>query len=148
MSDQEDPMRTTAKPVHSWTTLGEQRPTRLSSRRSTCWVIAATWAATHVLLYWSLCLGLTVTTADEASHIPMGLPFHFLYQNQTFEFSHEMDRVHWESSFPMRTIFWSPLEHPTHMIWPNYLLDLVLVWGSLLLITWLTLVVIQKARNA
>jgi hypothetical protein len=34
------------------------------------------------------------------------------------------------------------------MIWPNYLLDLVLVWGSLLLITWLTLLVIRKARKA
>lgn len=148
MSDQEDPMRTTIKPVHQWPTPDEQKPTKLSSRRSTCWVIAATWTATHVLLYWSLCLGLTVTTPDEASHLPMGLPFHFLYQNQTFEFSHEMDRVHWESSFPMRTIFWSPLEHPTHMIWPCYFLDLALVWGALLLVTWLTVLLVRKARRA
>jgi hypothetical protein len=95
MSDQEDPMRTTVKPVHPWTTLSEQKPTKLSSRRSTCWVIVAAWAATHVLLFWSLDLGPTVTTADAASHIPMGLPLPFLYQNQTFEFSHEADRVHW-----------------------------------------------------
>jgi len=140
-------MRTTVKPVHTWTILDEQKPARVSSRRSTCWVIAATWAATHVLLYWSLYLGLTVTTAGEASHIPMGLPFHFLYQNQTFEFSHEMDWVHWASSFPMKTMFWSPLEHSTHVIWHCYFLDLALVWGALLLVTWLTLLVVRKARR-
>lgn len=64
MSDQEDPMRTTVKPVHPWTTLGEQKPTRLSSRRSTCWVIVATWVVTHVLLFWSLYRKQTVTTVD------------------------------------------------------------------------------------
>jgi len=34
------------------------------------------------------------------------------------------------------------------MIWPNYFLDLALVWGSLLLITLLILWVIQKAKGA
>jgi len=147
VSDQEDPIRTTVKQVHQWTTLDDQKPTKLSSRRSTCWVIAATWAATHVLLFWSLDLGPTVTTADTSSHIPMGLPFAFLYQDQSFGFAHEVDRVRWESSFPMRTSLWSPLEHPTHMIWPNYFLDLALVWGSLLLITVLILWVIQEVRR-
>jgi hypothetical protein len=140
-------MRTTVKPVHQWTTLDEHKPTKLSSRRRTCWAIAlTTWVATHVLLYWLLEFGPTVTTADASSHIPMGLPFAFLYQDQSFGFAHEVDRVRWESSFPMRTSLWSPLEHPTHMIWPNYFLDLALVWGSLLLITLLILWVIRKVR--
>lgn len=148
MSDQEDPIRTTVKQVHQWTTLDEQKPTKLSSRRGTYWkIVLATWVAAHVLLYWSLDLGSTVTTADASSHISMGLPFPFLYQDQSFGFAREVDRVRWESSFPMRTSLWSPLEHPTHMIWPNYFLDLALVWGSLLLITLLTLWAIRKARR-
>ena len=127
----------------------EEKSTRAPSRRGTYWTIAlTTWVATHVLLYWSLDLmGPTVTTADASSDIPMGLPFPFLYQDQSFGFAHEVDRVRWESSFPMRTSFWSPLEHPTHMIWPNYFLDLALVWGSLLLITLLILWVIQEVRR-
>ncbi|MHB8070500.1 MAG: hypothetical protein ACYDHF_00910 [Candidatus Cryosericum sp.] len=48
----------------------------------------------------------------------------------------------------MRTRFLAPQEFVTHMIWPNYLLDLVLVWGSLLLITLLILWVIRKVRRA
>ncbi len=149
MSDQEDPMRTTVKPVHLWTTLGKQKPTKLSLRRSTCRaIVLATWVATYVLLFWSLYREQTVTTADASSHIPMGLPFPFLYQDQSFGFAREVDRVRWESSFPMRTSLWSPLEFPCHMIWPNYFLDLVLVWGSLLLITLLILWVIQKVRRA
>ena len=127
----------------------EEKSTRVPSRRGTCWtIVLATWVATHVLLYWLLDLGPTVTTADAASHIPMGLPFPFLYQDQSFGFAREVDRVRWESSFPMRTSLWSPLEFPCHMIWPNYFLDLVLVWGSLLLITLLILWVIQKVRRA
>jgi hypothetical protein len=101
-----------------------------------------------VLLYWSLDLmGPTVTTADAASHISMGLPFPFLYQNQTWEFGSEIG--HMKIGFSAgRTRFLSPLENPTQMIWPNYYLDLALVWGSLLLITVLTLWVIRKARRA
>ena len=128
----------------------EEKSTKAPSRRGTLWLIVLVpWIATHVLLYWSLDLmGPTVTTADASSDIPMGLPFPFLYQDQSFGFAHEVDRVRWESSFPMRTSFWSPLEHPTHMIWPNYFLDLALVWGSLLLITLLILWVIQEVRRA
>jgi len=127
----------------------EEKSTKAPSRRGTLWLIVLVpWIATHVLLYWSLDLmGPTVTTADASSDIPMGLPFPFLYQDQSFGFAHEVDRVRWESSFPMRTSFWSPLEHPTHMIWPNYFLDLALVLGSLLLITLLILWVIRKARR-
>jgi hypothetical protein len=139
MSDQEDPMRTTVKPVHPWTTLGEQKPTKLSSRRSTCWVIAATWAATHVLLFWSLDLGPTVTSTDMISHISLGLPFPFLYQDDSWFYGNKL--------YHMRAHFVSPYENPTHMVWPNYFLDLALVWGSLLLITLLILWVIQKARG-
>ena len=112
MSAQEDPMRTTIKPVHPWTTLGEQKPTKLSSRRSTLWLIVLVpWIATHVLLHWLLDLGPTVTTADASSHIPMGLPFPFLYQDQSFGFARKVDRVRWESSFPMRTSLWFPHEN-------------------------------------
>ena len=139
MSDQEDPMRTTVKPVHPWTILGEQKPTKLSSRRSTCWVIAATWAVTHVLLFLSLYREQTVTTVDAASHVSLGLPFPFLYQNQSYFYLYEI---------PMRTRFCSPYENPTHVIWPNYFLDLALVWGAFLLITGLILWVIRKARRA
>jgi hypothetical protein len=140
MSAQEDPMRNTIKPVHLWTTLGEQKPTKLSSRRSTCWVILATWIAENWLLFRSLYQEQTVTAEDAVSHIPMGLPFPFLYQDQTFSYGHRV--------FPANTHFWSPLEHPTHMIWPNYFLDLALVWGSLLLITLLILWVIRKVGRA
>ena len=127
----------------------EEKSTKAPSRRGTLWLIVLIpWIATHVLLYWSLDLmGPTVTTADASSHIPMGLPFPFLYQDQSFGFARKVDRVRWESSFPMRTSLWSPLEHPTHMIWPNYFLDLALVWGSLLLITVLILWVIQEVRR-
>ena len=147
VSDREDPMRTTVKQVHQWATLGEQKPTKLSSRRSTCWVIAATWVATNWLLFRSLYREQTITTADAASHILMGLPFPFLYQNQTWEFGSEIG--HMKIGFSAgSTHLLSPLEHPTHMIWPNYFLDLVLVWGSLLLITLLILWVIRKVRRA
>ncbi len=147
MSAQEDPMRTTIKPVHPWTTLGEQKPTKLSSRRSTCWVIVATWVAANWLLFRSLYREQTITTADAASHILMGLPFPFLYQNQTWEFGSEIG--HMKIGFSAgSTHLLSPLEHPTHMIWPNYFLGLALVWGSLLLITLLILWVIRKVRRA
>ena len=148
MSDQEDPMRTTIKPVHPWTTLGEQKPTKLSSRRSTNWaIVLATWVAANWLLFRSLYREQTITTADAASHILMGLPFPFLYQNQTWEFGSEIG--HMKIGFSAgSTHLLSPLEHPTHMIWPNYFLDLALVWGSLLLITLLILWVIRKVRRA
>jgi hypothetical protein len=139
MSAQEDPIRTTVKQVHQWTTLDDQKPTKLSSRRSTCWVIAATWAATHVLLFWSLDLGPTVTSTDMISHISLGLPFPFLYQDDSWFYGNKLYHV--------RAHFVSPYENPTHMVWPNYFLDLALVWGSLLLITLLILWVIQKARG-
>jgi len=139
VSDQEDPIRTTVKQVHQWTTLDDQKPTKLSSRRSTCWVIAATWAATHVLLYWSLDLGQTVTTADATEHISLGLPFPFLYQDDSWFYGNKL--------YHMKAHFVSPYENPTHMIWPNYFLDLALVWGTLFLVTWLILWVIQKARG-
>ena len=140
MSDQEDPMRTTVKPVHPWTALGEQKPTKLSTRRGTCRVIVATWVATHVLLFWSLVRRQTLTTPDAASHIPMGLPFPFLWQDQAYYYGFE-DRL------PAQTRFLAPQEFVTHMIWPHYSLDLVLVWGSLLLITLLILWVIRQVRR-
>jgi len=128
-------MRTTVKQVHQWTTLDEHKPTKLSSRRRTRWAIAlTTWVATHVLLYWSLDLGQTVTTADATGHIPLGLPFPFLWQEDSWFYGHELN------------YFVSPYENPTHMIWPSYFLDLALVWGSLLLITLLILWVIRKVR--
>ena len=126
----------------------EEKSTKIHSGRSTYWtIVLTTWVVANWLLFRSLYREQVVTTADAASHIPLGLPFPFLYQDQSFGFAHEVDRVRWESSFPMRTSLWSPLEHPTHMIWPNYFLDLALVWGSLLLITLLILWVIQKARG-
>jgi len=138
MSDQEDPIRTTIKPVHPWTTLDEQKPTKLSSRRRTRWaIVLATWVVTHVLLRCSLDLGPAVTTADATSHVSLGLPFPFLYQDQAWQY--------W-GKVPMRAHFVSPYEFPTHMIWPSYFLDLALVWGSLLLITLLILWVIRKVR--
>jgi len=138
MSDQEDPIRTTVKQVHQWTTLDEQQPTKLSSRRGTYWkIVLATWVATHVLLFWSLYREQTVTTVDAASHVSFGLPFPFLYQNLAYFYLYEI---------PMRTYVCSPYENPTHMILPNYFLDLALVWGSLLLITLLILWVIRKVR--
>src|SRR5664280_2489105 len=128
MSDQEDPMRTTVKPVHLWTTPDEQKSTNILTRRGTYWTIGlVTWVTANLLLFRSLYREQTVTTADAASHIPMGLPFPFLYQDQSFGFAREVDRVHWESSFPMRASLWSPLEFPCHMIWPKYFLDLALV---------------------
>jgi len=102
-------------------------------------VIAATWAATHVLLYWSLDLGQTVTTADATEHISLGLPFPFLYQDDSWFYGNKL--------YHMKAHFVSPYENPTHMIWPNYFLDLALVWGTLFLVTWLILWVIQKARG-
>ena len=136
MSNQEDPMRTTVKQVYQWTTLDGQKPTKPSSRRRTCRVIVAAWVATHVLLYWSLDLGPTVTTVDATGHIPLGLPFPFLWQEQSWFYGHELNYSV------------SPYENPTHMIWPNYFLDLALVWGTLLLITGLILWVIRKVRRA
>jgi hypothetical protein len=139
MSDQEDPIRTTVKQVHQWTTLDEQQPTKLSSRRGTYWkIVLATWVATHVLLYWSLDLGPAVTTADAASHVSFGLPFPFLYQDDPWFYG---NRLYHRGAY-----FVSPYENPTHMIWPRYFLDLALVWGSLLLITLLILWVIRKVR--
>lgn len=103
--------------------------------------------ATHLLLFWSLYREQTVTTVDAATHVSFGLPFSFLYQNQTWEFGSEIG--HMKIGFSAgSTHLLSPLEHPTHMIWPHYFLDLALVWGSLLLITLLILWVIRKVRRA
>ena len=92
-----------------------------------------------MLLFWSLDLGPMVTTVDMISHIPLGLPFPFLYQDDSWFYGNRL--------YHMRAYFVSPYENPTHMIWPNYFLDLVLVWGSLLLITLLILWVIQEVRR-
>jgi hypothetical protein len=148
VSNQEDPLRTTVKPVHLWTALDEQKPPKLSSRRGIGWTITlATWVVANWLLFLSLYREQTVTTADAASHIPMGLPFPFLYQNQTWEFGSEIG--HMKIGFSAgSTHLLSPLEHPTHMIWSGYLPDLILVWGSLLLVTWLILWVIRQVRRA
>jgi hypothetical protein len=119
----------------------EEKSTRVPSRRGTCWtIVLATWVATHVLLFWSLVRRQTLTTPDAASHIPMGLPFSFLWQDQAYYYGFE-DRL------PAQTRFLAPQEFVTHMIWPHYFLDLVLVWGSLLLITLLILWVIQEVRR-
>jgi len=118
----------------------EEKSTRAPSRRGTLWLIVLVpWIATHLLLFWSLLRWQTVTTVDATSHIPMGLPFPFLYQDQSWHHSGEV---------PIRTRFLAPQEFVTHMIWPNYLLDLVLVWGTLLLITGLILWVVRKVRRA
>jgi hypothetical protein len=120
----------------------EEKSTRVPSRRGAYWTIAlTTWVATHVLLFWSLVRRQTLTTPDAASHIPMGLPFPFLWQDQAYYYGFE-DRL------PAQTRFLAPQEFVTHMIWPHYFLDLVLVWGSLLLITLLILWVIRKVRRA
>ena len=126
----------------------EEKSTNILTRRGTYWTIGlVTWVTANLLLFRSLYREQTVTTADAASHIPMGLPFPFLYQNQTWEFGSEIG--HMKIGFSAgSTHLLSPLEHPTHMIWPNYFLDLVLVWGSLLLITLLILWVIRKVRRA
>ena len=121
MSDQEDPMRTTVKSVHPWMALSEQEPVKPSSRRRACWAIAATWAATHVLLFWSLDLGPTITSTDMISHVSLGLPFPFLYQDDSWFYGYRL--------YHFRAHFVSPYENPTHMIWPNYFLDLALVGG-------------------
>jgi hypothetical protein len=117
----------------------EEKSTKVPSRRGTLWLIVLVpWIATHVLLFWSLYREQTVTTVDAASHVSFGLPFPFLYQNLAYFYLYEI---------PMRTYVCSPYENPTHMIWPNYFLDLALVWGSLLLITSLILWVIQEVRR-
>jgi len=120
----------------------EEKSTRAPSRRrGTCWtIVLATWVATHVLLYWSLDLGPTVTTADATGHVPLGLPFPFLYQDDPWFYGNKL--------YHMGAYFVSPYENPTHMIWPKYFLDLALVWESLLLITLLILWVIRKVRRA
>jgi len=118
----------------------EEKSTRGPSRRRTLWLIVLVpWIATHVLLFWSLDLGPMVTTVDMISHIPLGLPFPFLYQDDSWFYGNRL--------YHMRAYFVSPYENPTHMIWPNYFLDLALVWGSLLLITLLILWVIQEVRR-
>ena len=120
----------------------EEKSTKVPSRRGTLWLIVLVpWIATHVLLFWSLVRRQTLTTPDAASHIPMGLPFPFLWQDQAYYYGFE-DRL------PAQTRFLAPQEFVTHMIWPHYFLDLVLVWGSLLLITLLILWVIRKVRRA
>jgi len=126
----------------------EEKSTNILTRRGTYWTIGlVTWVTANLLLFRSLYREQTVTTADAASHIPMGLPFPFLYQNQTWEFGSEIG--HMKIGFSAgSTHLLSLLEHPTHMIWPNYFLDLALVWGSLLLITLLILWVIRKVRRA
>ena len=135
-------MRTTVKPVHQWTTLDEEKSTRALSRRGTLWIVVLVpWIATHVLLFWSLFQEQTLTAPDAASHILMGLPFPFLWQDQWYYYGFE-DRL------PAQTRFLAPQEFVTHMIWPSYFLDLALVWGSLLLITLLILWVIQEVRRA
>lgn len=108
--------------------------------KRTCWTIGVvTLVVAQLLLYRSLFCWQMVTTEDAVSHIPMGLPFPFLSQDQSWYHS---------GKIPMRTRFLAPQEFVTHMIWPNYFLDLALVWGSLLLITLLILWVIRKVRRA
>jgi len=119
----------------------EEKSTRAPSRRGTCClVVLATWAVANWLLAQSLYREQTVTTADAAGHFPLGLPFPFLYQDDPWFYGNRLDQI--------GAYFVSPLENPTHMIWPNYFLDLALVWGSLLLITLLILWVIRKVRRA
>jgi hypothetical protein len=120
----------------------EQKASIHPLSKRTFWVIvSATWVATHVLLFWSLVRRQTLTTPDAALHIPMGLPFPFLWQDQAYYYGFE-DRL------PAQTRFLAPQEFVTHMIWPHYFLDLALVWGSLLLITLLILWVIRNIRRA
>ena len=91
----------------------EEKSTKAPSRRGTLWLIVLVpWIATHVLLFWSLVRRQTLTTPDAASHIPMGLPFPFLWQDQAHYYGFE-DRL------PAQTRFLAPQEFVTHMIWPN-----------------------------
>ncbi len=97
------------------------------------WTIGIlTWLGAKLLLFWSLFRRQTVATFEGTSHIPMGLPLPFLVQDQQYMYGPR-------NRFPIRTRFWAPQEYVTHMLWLGYAIDLVLVWGLLLLIVWLIL---------
>lgn len=56
----------------------------------------------------------------------MGLTLPFLVQDQQYMYGPR-------NKFSIRTRFLAPQEYVTHMLWLNYAIDLVLVWGLLLL---------------
>lgn len=67
---------------------------------------------------------MTVYHSSDLLQVSLGLPLGFVLQNQSG----------YAPPFPWQTRFYSPWENPTRILWPQFLLDVVLVFDVISLV--------------
>lgn len=76
------------------------------------------------LVLASLTVPVSVANREELAHVKLGLPIPFVIQNMS---SYD------PPFFPWRFPFVSPWEHPPWVLWPQFFLNIAVVFGVLLL---------------
>lgn len=87
-------------------------------------------ALSLILASLSVFIPVTILNRIELQQVRLGLPFHFIVQNQVglpFGFPDA-------PPFPVRQVFLSPWEYPFQIIWWRYLLDVVILFSTLSLV--------------
>jgi len=77
-----------------------------------------------ILVFASIFIPVTVYNQNDLSPVLFGYPLKFVSQYQNYN-----------PPFPWRTSFSSPLEHPTHILWMELIINIVIVYA----IVWLIL---------
>lgn len=72
----------------------------------------------------SVFVPVVVSSRSDLVEVKLGEPLPFLLQEQTG----------YDPSLPWQVYFYSPLEVPTRILWPQFLLDVTLVFGALVVI--------------
>src|SRR3990170_1507010 len=75
---------------------------------------------TVTLLFFTLYVPQTIYRQEDFRHVELGLPLPFIVQDQV-----KSPPLPWQTSFE------TPRENPTRIIWPQFLIDIVLVFGLL-----------------
>ena len=72
-----------------------------------------------LLVLASVFLPVSVSSRSGLAQVELGAPLPFMLQDQTI----------YDPPLPWRVRFYSPLEVPTWILWPQFLLDVALVFG-------------------
>ncbi len=75
---------------------------------------------TVILLFFTLYIPQTIYREEDFRHVKLGLPFHFIVQNQVKN-----------PPLPWQTSFETPRENPTRIIWHQLFADILVVFGIL-----------------
>ncbi len=75
-----------------------------------------------LLVLASVFLPVSVATGSDLAQVGLGAPLPFVLQDQTI----------YDPPLPWRVRFYSPLEVPTWVLWPQFLPDVALVFGVII----------------